>query len=166
MRWFEDRPIPERAIEVWGPCVKLIRHYESFSKSKRPKNKSCERLVSNYTDLLVPVKLQFFVIVATIFEPYLSIFQTDAPKMSFMFTELENIYNKLLRLVFRQSCLEKTTSIANRLKKDWFENKENHLENGIFDIGAATKLKFQKTNVKSESKRKFQGECKQFVIDV
>ena len=83
-----------------------------------------------------------------------------------MFTKLENICNKLLRLVFRQSCLEETTSIANRLKKDWIENKENHLENGLVDIGVETKLKLQKTNVKSESKRKFQGECKQFLIDV
>ena len=77
----------------------------------------------------------------------------------FMFTELENIYNKLWTLVFRQSCLEKTTSIANRLKKDWIENKENHLENGLVDIGAATKMKLREANVKSESKRKFQGEC-------
>ena len=45
------------------------------------------------------------------------------------------------------------------------ENKENHLENGLVDLGAATKLKLQKTNVKSEWRRKFQGECKQFVID-
>ena len=45
----------------------------------------------------------------------------------FIFTELENIYNKLLRLVFRQSCPEKTTSIANRQKKYWIENKENQL---------------------------------------
>ena len=68
--------------------------------------------------------------------------------------------------MFRQWCFEKTTYIANRLKKDWIKNKENHLENGLVNIGAAAKLKFQKTNVKSESKRKFQGECKQFVIDV
>ena len=56
-----------------------------------------------------------------------------------MFAELENIYNKLLRVVFRQSCLEKTISIANSLKKDWIENKENHLRNGLIDTGAATK---------------------------
>ena len=68
--------------------------------------------------------------------------------------------------MFRQSCLKKTTSIANRLKKDWIKNNENHLESGLVDIGAATKLKLQKTSVNSESKSKFQGECKQFVIDV
>ena len=132
--WVEDRPVAKTTIEVCGPCVKLIRHYESLSKSKRPKNKSYERLVSHCTDLLVPEKLQFFVFVATIFEPYLSIFQTGSPVISFMFTELENIYNKLLRLVLRQSCLEKTTSIANKLKKNLIENKENYLENGLIDI--------------------------------
>ena len=102
----------------------------------------------------------------TIFEPYLSIFRTDAPMIPFMFTKLENIYIKLLRLAFRQSCLKKTTSVVNRLKKDWIENKENHLENGLTDIVTATKVKLQKTNVKSESKKKFQGVCKQFVINV
>ena len=150
MRWIEDRPVAERALEVCGLCVKLIRRYESLSKSKRSKNKSYERLVSHYTDLLVPVKLQFFVFVATIFEPYLSLFQTDAPMIPFIFTELENIYNKLrLRLVFRQSCLKKTTSIANRLKRDWTENKGIHLGNILVDIGATTKLKLQKANIKS-----------------
>ena len=44
----------------------------------------------------------------------------------FTFTQFENIYKKLLKLVFSQICLKKTTSIANRLKKDWIENKENH----------------------------------------
>ena len=98
----------------------------------------------------MPVKLQFFVFVATIFEPYLSLFQTDAPMIPFIFTELENIYNKLrLRLVFRQSCLKKTTSIANRLKRDWTENKGIHLGNILVDIGATTKLKLQKANIRS-----------------
>ena len=133
-RWVEDRPVAERAIEVWGPCVKLIRHYESLSKSKRPKNKSYERLVSHYTDLLVPVKLQFFIFVVTIFQPYPSFFQTDAPMIPFTCTKLENIYNKFLSLVLRQSCLKKTTFIANSLKKDWIKNKQNHLENGLLYI--------------------------------
>ena len=37
MRWVEDRPVAERAIEVCGPCVKLIRRYEGLLKCKRPK---------------------------------------------------------------------------------------------------------------------------------
>ena len=73
MRWIEERPVAEKEIEVWHPYVELI-HYESFSKSKRPKNKSYERLVSHYTDLLMPAKLKYFIFVVTIYEPYLSTF--------------------------------------------------------------------------------------------
>ena len=51
--------------------------------------------------------------------------------------------------MFRQSCLKKTTSIANRLKRDWTENKGIHLGNILVDIGATTKLKLQKANIKS-----------------
>ena len=44
------------------------------------------------------------------------------------------------------------------------KTKKNPLENGLVDVGGATKLKLQKTNVKSESKSKFHGKCTQFVI--
>ena len=165
-RLVEDRSVAERAFEVWGPCVQVIKHYQSSSKSKRPKNNSYETLVEHHTDLLIPAKLQFFVFVATIFEPYLSIFQTDTPMIPFMFSELEKIYTKLLRLVFRRNCLEETSSITKRLKRDWLEKKENHLEDGLVDIGAAAKLKLQESKVKAEAKRKFRRECKQFIINV
>ena len=109
--------------------------------------------MNHYTDLLVPVKLQFFIFVVTIFEPYLSIFRTDALMIPFMFTKLENIYIKLLRLAFRQSRLKKTTSVVNRLKKDWIKNKENHLENDLMDIVTAPKLKLLKNKCQVRIKK-------------
>ena len=66
-----------------------------------------------------------------------------------MFSELEKVYTKLLRLVFRRNCLEETSSITKRLKRDWLEKKEY--------IGAAAKLKMQESKVKAEAKRKFRG---------
>ena len=89
----------------------------------------------------------------TIFEPYLSIFRTDALMIPFMFTKLENIYIKLLRLAFRQSRLKKTTSVVNRLKKDWIKNKENHLENDLMDIVTAPKLKLLKNKCQVRIKK-------------
>ena len=106
-------------------------------------------------------KATVFVFVATIFERYLSIFQTDAPMIPFMFSELEKIYTKLLRLVFRTNCLEETF-ITKRLNRDWLEN----LEDGLVDIGVAAKLKLQESKVKAEAKRKFRGKCKRFIINV
>ena len=83
-----------------------------------------------------------------------------------MFEELERIYNKLLRLVIRRDSLEETQSITKRLKKEWLENKANHLENGLVDIGAATKLKLRDTKVRAETKGNFMGECKKFIINI
>ena len=83
-----------------------------------------------------------------------------------MFEELERIYNKLLRLVIRRDSLEETQSITKRLKKEWHENKANHLENFLVDAGAATKLKLRETKVRAETKRNFMGECKKFIINI
>ena len=146
--------------------MKVKKHWESLAKSKRPANKSYETLQKHHNDLLIPARLQFFAFVAAIFEPYLTIFQTDVPMIPFMFEELERIYNKLLHLVIRRDSLEETQSITKRLKKEWLENKANHLENGLVDIGAATKLKLRDTKVRAETKRNFMGECKKFIINI
>lgn len=100
-RWVEDKIVAERGLEVWRPLTRVIKHWESLCKSKRPKNKSYETLVQHYTDPLVPAKLQFFAFVAGIFEPYLVIFQTNSPMLPFMFSELEKLFNQLLRLVIK-----------------------------------------------------------------
>ena len=146
--------------------MKVIKHWESSAKSKRSASKSYETLQKHHNDLLIPAKLQFFAFVAAIFEPCLTIFQTDIPMIPFMFEELERIYNKLLRLVIRSDSLEETQSITKRLKKEWLENKANHLENGLVDTVAATKLKLRDTKVRVETKRNFMGECKKFIINI
>ena len=61
-RWVEDKHIAERAMEIREPLKNIIKHWESLSKSQRPANKSCECLQCHYTDLLVPAKLQFFLV--------------------------------------------------------------------------------------------------------
>ena len=156
----------ERAIEVWPSCVKVIKHWESLAKSKRPASKSYETLQKHHNDLLIPAKFQFFAFVAAVFEPYLTIFQTDIPMIPFMFEELERIYNNLLRLVIRRHSLEETQSITKRLKKEWLENKANHPENGLVNIGAATKLKLHHATVRAETKRNFIGEYNKFIINI
>ena len=84
-RWVDDRPVTDRAIEVWPSVFKCVTYWKSLSRSRRPQIKSYERLVECYSDPLVPAKLHFFSFVAGIFEPYLTRFQTDAPMIPFMF---------------------------------------------------------------------------------
>ena len=56
-RWVEDESVASRAINIWTFVVSAINHYESLSKSKRPKNnKSYDLLVKHMTDDLMLVK--------------------------------------------------------------------------------------------------------------
>ena len=68
----------------------------------------------------------FFGFVTGIFGTYLVMFQTDWPMVPFMFAELEKIFDKLHRLIFRQESL--AAPITNKLKKKWLSNTEYHLE--------------------------------------
>ena len=79
-RWVDNRPVTDRVIEVWPSVVKRVAYWESLSRSRHPQLKSYGWLVECYSDPLVPVKLHFFSFVAGIFEPYLTLFQTDAPR--------------------------------------------------------------------------------------
>ena len=45
MGWVEDESVASRAIDVWKFVVSVINHYESLSKSKRPKNNKSHDLL-------------------------------------------------------------------------------------------------------------------------
>ena len=38
--WVEDKHVAERAMEMWEPLKKVIKYWESLSKSQHPTNKS------------------------------------------------------------------------------------------------------------------------------
>ena len=154
--WVEDRSVAERADEVWDSVVKVIKHWEDLSQSQRPKNKSYKSLVKHYTDPLMPAKFKFFEYIASVFDPYLTLFQTDAPMIRFMYEQLKEIYDKLLSMVSKIGSLEEA-SICKKLKASWLDKKEHQLENGLVNVAAATKLKLSAARVSLEKKRKFQG---------
>ena len=129
----------ERGLKVWKPLTMVINYWESLRKSKRPKNTSYEILVKHYKDPLVPAKLQFFAFVASIFQPYFVIFQTNSPMIPFMFSQLEEIFNQLIRLVFRKGAIDQADTISKKIKKEWLTNKKNYLEDGLVDVGSGTR---------------------------
>ena len=131
--------VAERGLEVWKTLTMVIKYQESLCKSKLPKNISYETLVKHCKDPLVPAKLQFFAFVASIFQPYVLIFQTNSPMIPFMFSELEKIFNQLIRLVFRKGAIDQASTISKKIKKDWHTNKKNYVEDDLIDVGSATR---------------------------
>ena len=130
---------PERALEIWNSIKNIIKYWEGLSKSKCPSSKSYEAQVKYHTDVLVLCKLQFFAFIASMFKPFLQIFQTDHPMLPFLLHELESLANHLVRLVMRRDAIKKADTILKKLKEKWVKDVNNQLEEDLVDLGAATK---------------------------
>ena len=113
----------------------------------------------------MPIKFKFSEYTASVFEPYVTLFQTDVPLIPFMYEQLKEIYDKLLSMVFKIDSLEQV-SISKKLKASWLNKKKQHLENGLVNVGAATKLKLKAAKVLLEKKRKFRGVCKAVILNI
>ena len=81
----------------------------------------------------------------------------------FMCDELMKILDQLLCLIFRRNALEEADTALKKLKKKWLTGKSHHLEDGLVDLGAATKNLFEKAQVSFERKRKSKVDCKKIV---
>ena len=155
-RWVEDEPVADRALEVWSSIVALVKHFQGLCQSKRPRNnKSYDTLVENYIDLLVPSKLHFFSFMAQIMQPYLIMFQTDAPMLPFMFDELANILYRLLRLVYRKKKLDEKSKLRDVMNEKFLKDEKNLIDVLQIDIGAAARDALNKVDVAAEKKRQF-----------
>ena len=142
-----------------------MKYWVGVSKSKQSGNKSYEFLKTHYMDPLVASKLQFFAFVAGIFDTYLVTFQTDAPMLPFMFSELEKIFSRLILLIFKQEKL--SIPITDMIKKKWLMDKNNHLEHdALVDIGAATEPSLKGVRLSEEKKKNSIGQCRTIVLDI
>ena len=101
-------------------------------------------MVKHYRDPLVRMKLQFFAFIAGILKPYLTIFQKNRRMVPFECDELMKILDLLLRLVFRRKALEEPDTALKKLKKKWLTDESHHLEDGLVDLGPATKSLLEK----------------------
>ena len=108
----------------------------------------------------------FFAFVASIFQPYLVILQTNSPMIPFMFSELEKIFNQLIRLVFMKDAIDQASTISKKIKKKWLTNKNKYIEDGLVDVGSATRYLLQQAKVSAEKKQYFIGDCKKMIVHI
>ena len=98
-------------------------------------------------------------------KPYLTIFQINRPMVPFMCDELMKILDQLLHLIFCRNALEEADTALKKFKRKWLTDESHHLEDGLVDLGAATKNLLEKT-LSFERKRKFKGEWKMIVLNL
>ena len=106
-RWIEDECVAERAIQLWGSIVQIIKYWQSLSKSKRlQNNKSYDVLVSYHLDPLIVAKLHFFRYIASLLRIFLYSYQTDSPMMSFISSDLYFVTKQLANIIILKEVLD------------------------------------------------------------
>ena len=148
-RWLEDIQVAERALLIWPNVNKYVTVTTSGPKSKVPKIQSFTTIREGVHDPLTPAKLQFFITVAKVLNPFLEKFQTNNPMMPFMRYEMENILKNLMTRFVKSTVLDEETSVSVLLKIDFF--KEENLTN-VKEIGVGFAVKTVVKNLqKSET---------------
>ena len=75
--------VADRLIEVWPNIKQIMNFWEKLPRSKQPSNKSYDTLKTAVLEELVIANLVFFSILAGMFKPFLTEYQTDCPMIPF-----------------------------------------------------------------------------------
>lgn len=178
VRWVENQSVAARAIKMLPNLRVYIRAVksqqekklkESSTEFKRSfpsvsKSKAFRDVADAVDDRLIGPKLTFFMSAAATVEPFLHEFQTDAPMVPFLFTDLIGLIKPVMSKVLKPECLKvKVKSLV-----DIQLNDANLLDAVKVDIGFAAKAA-----IKSESEQgkipqpkliSFYNGCKQYYI--
>lgn len=103
VRWVENISVANRGIEIWPHIVNYVAAVNN-NKLPNPKTKTFTTVKDAVKDTSTTVKLQIFVSIANLIEPFLRLYQTDHPMLPFLAKGLEVMLRKLM-----VRCLKETT---------------------------------------------------------
>ena len=105
-------------------------------KSKRPSSKSYFNVQESLDDELIIAKLQFFVYVAGIVEPFLTAFQSDKPMIPYFYFYLKSIIKQLLGIIVEPKIID-SCKTGKQLKDIDLSDKKNLLSLEKMNLGFA-----------------------------
>ena len=132
-RWIEDAKVADQLINTWENVTSFC---EKLPKSKQPSCKSFASVQSAVDDKFIVAKLQFFSFVASLFKPFLPVYQTYWPALPFMYGDLIDIARNL-QLFIKLDALNKCTS-GTAFKELNLTKKDNILSQKKLNIGFPT----------------------------
>ena len=164
-RWVANESVAELAIKLWDGHIKVVNHYLSLCKSKRPQdNTSFDCLVANRSDSLMKAKMQFFKDISHQLNTFLTPFQTDAPMVPFLPIVLSDLIRKLMSYFVIGDVLDKAATPHSLIKLNVSLEGGNCKNINNLKLPTATKSLLRKLNPKAEFKTKFLKESKSFLI--
>ena len=87
--------------------MSALDFFTARKKPKPPTSKSYFALKAGTGDPLSVAKLKLFSYVASLLQPFLTMYENNAPMIPFLFDDLERMYRNLLELIVDSSVLMK-----------------------------------------------------------
>ena len=137
-RWLEDKKVAERALEIWPNITVFITETLKKPKNQIPTSASFATVRSAVQSHLTIAKLQFFISTAAIMKPYLQVFQSDAPLLPFVTSELHALLQTLMGKFVKREELEAADS-PYKITKLNVSHAASHVTPSEIDIGFAAK---------------------------
>ena len=141
--WVENKKVADRAILVRSHIVEIVRFWQKLAPSKQPKCKSYTTLKEAASDKVVIPKLQFFTYVASVLEPFLQLYQTDAPMTPFMYFDIKNLVTNqsfFYKLIFVKLEVIKGCNTASDLLEIDLSMEKNLFKVNQISVGFATEI--------------------------
>ena len=157
-RWEEDEDVSSKSIKLWPNIIKIVGYWEGLCQSKRPQNRSYERLVTHYNQKVIPVRLQFFKDTASQLKGFLQIFQTDNPMLAFLAANLESMFRTLMKMFVRREVLDEAVTGYKLVKID-LTNSSNIAPSELINLPTATKNLLKSNILSEDKKRQFKKDC-------
>jgi hypothetical protein len=161
-RWLENVPVCERAMSM----LPGVQKYVSAVSSKRctdPKTKSFATVAESIRDPLLVAKLAVFLSIAKLLQSFLKQYQTDAPMIPFLYSDLEILLRNLMERFVKADVLKPSKNIH---KIDVTDEK-NLCEYTKVDVGfSAQKILKDLSSAKKITDRQvmaFRMECRAFL---
>ena len=142
-RWLEDKKVAERALEIWPNITVFITETLKKPKNQIPTSASFATVRSAVQSHLTIAKLQFFISTAVIMKPYLQVFQSGAPLLPFVTSELHALLQTLMGKFVKREELEAADS-SYKIAKLNVSHAASHVTPSEIDIGFAAKATVDK----------------------
>ncbi|GBN85948.1 hypothetical protein AVEN_104734-1 [Araneus ventricosus] len=157
IRWLENSDVANRALDM---LPHLKSYVEAVEKNKEaPCSNSYNLIKEAIQDKLLPAKLTFFRSVACEFEGFLREYQTDAPLIPFLFSDLSVLLQGLM-----ERFVGKDVLVKNSIMEIDLNDIKSLCTDKQMDLGISTLSCIRKSQVPEKDATAFRKECRQFLL--
>lgn len=155
-RWVDSCSAANRALDIFHH----IKKYKDPTV-KLPQTTSVKNVLYGVKDSLMPAKIAFFAMVASVLEPFLRKFQADLPLAPYLYTEQLLLVNNLLKKFVNENDIPENPK---RIEKINFKNASILKPLHKIDVGFAAKKYVSQSAAKEKDKSIFLKDCQKFLI--